>query len=383
MRCPLYGELQAFIDGETDDIRSKEIEEHLLGCQKCRDDYNELLEINHFTNKKLEIYNKAIDADDVIDITVKKFQDTTKNSKFDLRRVGINYMIKNKRILASTCAVLILTLCISVQPVRAAISNALSIFRVENVKSIGMTVEDLTKLQREISSHKAQIDLDKLGKINTTGGETVELSPGEINKLTDFKVLLPSMELLKVIKTSSITPAHIQFDLNITNTNNLLTSLGAEPGKLLPTNLDGKSFSIDLPRTVNVDYDLNGKNINLIETQSPQLQVPAGVDVDEIYNAMIELPILPDNLQKQLRSIKDWKNTIYVPVVKSQMEEVDINGARGYVSDNGILGDLKNSQRVNKSSNSSFVIWFKDKVFYEVCGNASKEELINIAKSMR
>jgi hypothetical protein len=380
MRCPLEGEIQEYIDGETDNNRSMEIEEHLLECHKCKAVYNQLTELNDFVEGKLNIYNESVSED--TNVCIKPFMKDSEQLKINFRRVGYYNMLKNKRIFSTVCAVLVIALCISVQPVRAAISNALSIFRVENVKSLAISVEDLTKIQREISSHKSFIDLDKLGNINTSGGEKQALTLSEINKVTDFKVLMPTLNLPSDSSIYTITPTTVKFNLNIANVNNLLASFGAE--KPLPNTLSGKAFSIDIPRTVNIQYYINEKHISIIETKTPQLQVPADVNVDEIYSSLIALPILPDSLQRQLKSIKDWKTTMYVPVVESQMDEVDINGVKGYASATGILRDNGSIVKDNvKDKDSSYVIWFKDGVFYEINGNVDRNELINIAKSMR
>lgn len=385
MRCPMEGEIQAYIDGETDLAVSEEIKEHLLGCPACMNTYNSLIEINNFIEEKLFIYDKSIYENN--DISIKPFKKIRSDTKINLRRVGYDIMLKNRKILASACAVLMLVLCITIQPVRAAISSALSIFRVENVKSISINVGDLTKIQREIAAHKSNIDLDKLGSVKTTGGKPREISAADASSIPDFKVLIPAINpgLSSRIKTTD--PGRIQFDLNIANVNSLLSSLGAD--KLLPESLNGKTFSIDVPRMLNIEYTNGTKRINIIETKTPELQVPSDVNVDELYNSLTELPILPDNLQRQLKSIKDWKNTMYVPVVESHMDEIDINGVKAFASDikteaaDGSKTSDSISSETNEQKMSSYVIWFKDGVFYEVNGNVDRSELINIAKSMR
>ena len=84
-----------------------------------------------------------------------------------------------------------------------------------------------------------------------------------------------------------------------------------------PAEVDGKTFRIDFSRQVMLSYNIEGKkNIGLTEIKAPEISVPQGVDVDALYASLVELPVLPENMQKQLKSIKDWKSTLYIPVME-------------------------------------------------------------------
>jgi hypothetical protein len=158
----------------------------------------------------------------------------------------------------------------------------------------------------------------------------------------------------------------------VKNVNEIMKSYGAS--KLLPNDIDGKTFKIDFASMAAINYRINDKSIEIIQTKSPQVTVPEGVNVDEVYNAVVEMPIIPQNLQAQLKSIKDWKNTLYIPVVESKVTEVDINGAKGYIA-----SDRSNSE----STPHTQVIWYNKGVIYSVSGKIDSNEILNIAKSMR
>ncbi|MDP4091548.1 MAG: DUF4367 domain-containing protein, partial [Bacillota bacterium] len=154
-------------------------------------------------------------------------------------------------------------------------------------------------------------------------------------------------------------------------------SLGAK--ELLPRSLDGKTFTINLPRQLNLQYIINGSSCSILETKSPEILAPEDVNIDEIYNSLVNLPVIPQDLQSRLKSIKDWKNTMYIPFVQSSMEEVDINGTKGYASDINSL----NGKAQDPNNPQSAVIWYKDGVFYGIQGQGCKEDIISLARAMR
>jgi hypothetical protein len=281
-------------------------------------------------------------------------------------------MLKSKKVAAAACAVLLVTAGVTVEPVKAALSSALSIFRVENVKGITITLEDMQQIQQKLSSGQGEISLDKMGSIKMQGGERRTSSQEEVKNLTDFAVAFPSALKGTTPTINIVQPRTIDFTLNVDNVNQIMKSYGA--AKLLPGSIDGKTFKVDFASIAAINYSISGKPIEIIQTKSPEITVPEGVNVDEVYNAVVDMPIIPQNLQAQLKSIKDWKNTIYIPVVESKATEVDINGAKGYMAT-----DKSNSD----STPETQVIWYNKGVIYSVSGKVDSKEILSIARSMK
>jgi hypothetical protein len=160
----------------------------------------------------------------------------------------------------------------------------------------------------------------------------------------------------------------MEFTLNVPSINKVLKSFGTKT--LLPESLDGKTFQVDFPRLVYLNYAESSKGtFNIVQTKVPEIKAPEGVNPDDIYNSLLSMPLIPDNIKKQLRSATDWKNTLYIPVVDSKSQEVSINGAKGYIM----------------SSNSQFtdIVWYNKGVLYSIGGSMNKDELTKIAESVR
>lgn len=374
MKCPGNEILQTYIDGELDIGIKKEVEGHLLTCAKCSDALNVLKENDDFVFNKLSGYKRFWDELPAPAAAAPKPGQPEK--PIPLHEKGVPYFMtllsKYKKIAASACALVLVTTCVTVQPIRAAISDALSIFRVENVKGITVTMEDLYQIRDKLKQKNSELNLDNIGKIKRSGGEQKRISNEEALNLPDFHVSFPSQ--LADVRPDIMTmePATMEFTLNVANLNEILKSLGAK--KTLPESADGKTLRINFPRQVVLKYTNGDKSYTVTQTKSPELQVPEEVNVDEIYNSMIELPILPEDIQRQLKSIKDWKNTLYIPVIDKQTEEVDINGVKGF---------LYTQENPRTNTVQSWLVWYTNGVATGIQGNMDKDEAITLARSMR
>lgn len=281
-------------------------------------------------------------------------------------------MLKNKKTIALICTAILAVAIINGQTVNAAISKTLSIFRAQDLKGVTVTLDDIQQIQSKLSSGQGEISLEKMGNIKVQGGQKKVSSKEDVKNITDVTVAFPSVLDGVVPSVNVVEPTAIEFTLKAENVNEIMKSYGAT--KLLPANIDGKTFKIDFASQVTMNYSINNKPITIMETKSPEITVPDDVDIDAVYDAVVEMPIIPQRLQSQLKSMKDWKSTLYIPVIESEMTEVNINGAKGYMSK-----DYGNSEENSELA----VIWYDKGIIYVVSGQVDSEELLKIAKSVK
>ncbi|QLY80263.1 DUF4367 domain-containing protein [Clostridium intestinale] len=282
------------------------------------------------------------------------------------------YMLKNKKTIALICTAILAVAIINGQTVNAAISKTLSIFRAQDLKGVTVTLDDIQQIQSKLSTGQGEINLEKMGNIKVQGGQKKVSSKEDVKNITDVTVAFPSVLDGVVPSVNVVEPTAIEFTLNVENVNEIMKSYGAT--KLLPANIDGKTFKINFASQVTMNYSINNKPITIMETKSPEITVPDDVDIDAVYDAVVEMPIIPQRLQSQLKSMKDWKSTLYIPVIESEMIEVNINGAKGYMSKD--YGD-------SEENSESAVIWYDKGIIYVVSGEVDSEELLKIAKSVK
>jgi hypothetical protein len=188
MKCPEEGMLQALIDNELTMDERDEILSHLEECEDCRRAYEKLEESNSFAMDKIMLYRDFCSEDSRV--PVRPFDKKQLGLMYIFRKGVMPFMVKYKKLGTAACAALLIAVCVFVQPVNAAVSNFLSIFRVENVKGITVTLDDLKQIRDEINAHKSEIDMDKLGRINMQGGQKIWISQSEAKKISDFLHLL-------------------------------------------------------------------------------------------------------------------------------------------------------------------------------------------------
>ncbi len=365
MKCLSEGSIQAYIDNELSDTQMEEVEMHLFQCEKCKEIYMELKSVNSFTVEKLQDYKEEFNINPI----------KTRNMNIEIKKKKGEFKImkKYKKIAVAACAVLAITTCVSVKPIRAAVINAASIFRANDIKGVNISLDDVKKLQSELEKHKTDINIDKIGKVKYQGGEQKNTTMDEAKKTLPFTILTP--ENMSSNDTESISmdsPSKMDFTLNVENINQVLKSLGGK--KLFPKDLDGKTFSLNIAGTLNINYkdSKTNKKIYITESKIPEIIAPDEATVDEIFNALSDLSVLPYDMQKQLKSMKDWKSTLYVPSVGNKLEEMNINGMKA-------IGSFETI----KEEKHSKILMLKDSVLISIDGNVDKNELLEIIKSMR
>ncbi|KPU42501.1 hypothetical protein OXPF_42860 [Oxobacter pfennigii] len=391
MKCPDTGKLQEYIDCELDINLKKEVENHISGCDKCSKTVKKLKENDDFTFSKLKNL-RAFSEDNFVPTHILHTNAPSEINgikQFESKKGVNNFMIKHKKAITAAIISAAVITCITVQPVRTAIASTLSIFRVQKMEAVSITLNDIKEIRDKLSSSNPEIDMDKIGKIKIDGGEYVNVTQEELKTKAGFDPAFPSaLEDIKA-EIGVALPASMELTLNVPNINEILKTLGAE--KLLPSDIDGKTFTVDFSSGVNLNYSTDKKYINIAQTMAPVIHVPDNVDVDSIYESLVELPLIPQNLRNQLLSIKDWKTTLPIPVIEEETEEIDLNGTKAFLftkdfEDASVTIEHSSggTQKIpDKNSDYSSIMWYKDGIIYNISGNISGDEIVDIAKSMR
>lgn len=355
MKCLNEGYIQAYIDRELDKNEIREVEAHLFDCEKCKALYREMNSANNLVRDSLMAYKK--------DLIYEKLENSLNNKK------GVfDNMKRYKSVIVAAGLVLVITTCIAVKPIRAAISDMVSIFRIQELKSVNISLNDINKLKEAIKNQESNIDIDKIGKVNYQGGEKESVTIEGAKNSLSFAVLTPRDIALTSINDATISkPSQVDFTLDVDNVNQILKSLGEN--NIFPKELDGKTFTLKMGGVLEFSYnDKNNKYINITESKVPEIFAPSGINIDELFNALSGLSILPPAMQSQLKTMKDWKSALYIPNVDNRLEELNINGTKAVYS-------------MDKEYSSILVL--KDGVLIGIRGNVSKSEIIDIVKSLR
>ena len=399
MKCCSSGELRAYLDGELTALENDQIREHLEFCPDCACALSRLRQtdsvlVSALTGYAQELSKSPVDADRAWSrfshaattamgcsgpiAATSPVQSTT------LMKGWVSFLKTYRKGIATVAAVAALAVAFSFTPVRQAAAGFLTIFRVERVQTLTLDPNDMTKIFSALQAGNAKVDLRNLGKIEVTGREAQSETTREaLLKSADFKVKLPAAQPrgYRVPTYFAREAVTVKFTFNVQNINKVLKSLGSD--KLFPQSVDGKTVALVLPPQAIVQYltEDNGKGyITITQSRGPELQVPPGVDMEAIREALLAVPILPENLRTQLASIRDWQRTAIIPNVKGSSTEVMVGNDRGVFFSPGGNSTPGGSPTPGRHS---LLVWPSDGVITMIGSNLSPEESLALAASLK
>lgn len=302
-------------------------------------------------------------------------------------------MFKKRFIVLGVVAIVVCSILIP--PVRAAAESALSIFRVEETKTIRITVSDLEDMMAFMKNEGAALkpgagapDEQALPEDVT---ELMERVKSEVRTLTDirefnaFPFTLPAALKGETPTLSAVESQTQPITLDTAKVNETLKKLGATT--LLDVSLNGTEFSVSTPPFIVAEYD----DVILAATQTARIDAPDDV-LSGIKSGILSIPAIPEALRAQLAAINPRTRDVYLPVIEGLGRETDLGGATGYIYASGdlaqVLGMLPgfadDAQLAQlQSENASVLIWTRDGVLYCLAGALSDSALSQIARSIR
>lgn len=257
-----------------------------------------------------------------------------------------------------------------------ALAAMLRTFRVQHISGVEIGQNDYEKLLAALEQggvSAGELSLDKFGTLtHSGGGKPQELSLKEAKAA--FGGAFKALPGAKAEQTSARLEPQLQvtFKLHVDEVNRLLKRLGGKT--MFPSGADEQPIVATLPSSLQVsERSDNGKGSSrsLVQMKQPTLDVPAGVDVEQVRKAVLELPFLPDSVRSKLENATDWKQTLFVPTRGGKMTTTSIGGREVIVTD----GDSRYS-----------AIWLDGSYLYYLSGDggayASEEALLDDVKEI-
>lgn len=281
---------------------------------------------------------------------------------------------------------------ILIQPVRAVAESALAIFRVNDVKTITITVTDLQDIIAGFKSSGVFPPKDMSGQTkNDNGAQAHDNLKSQIKSLnsvrdfTAFSFSLPTALKSETPKLYATDSESKTITLDTTEINAELKKMGA--ATMLDSSLNGSEITVDTPASVTAEYS----DVTLIATQSAYIDAPDAA-TDSLWKSVLSIPAIPDDLRVQLAAIDPKTRDIYLPVIEGLGRETDLGSTTGYIYSSSDLAqvaslfpELIGSTQLTmlQSENQSALIWVRKGVLYCLSGQKSDSELSQIARSIK
>ncbi|MGB9859275.1 MAG: anti-sigma factor family protein [Moorellaceae bacterium] len=340
--CLDEGLLQAYLDGELDVAHAVKVARHLSSCPACRERAAALEELSMEVSSVLGAYRRATEA-----VVSSRRASCRVLPAFGNRPPagepvkvfgGISQKIRRmkdmvrryKWVYGMAAAVLALVLLLSWAPSRSLASQFLNIFRMEKIQVVKLTPEDMEQLNKLFNGQGGEANILNFGRVEVQKPEKalVEVEPEQVAAFSGLQLDLPTTlagrkrVAIRVEQSPTIT-----FTPDVEKLNSYLKKHG---GVLLPAELAGKSFTLNIPPLVWADYGPPGKGFTLYAARDLTIDAPQGVDPVALREALLSLPFLPDNFRRQLAAINDWQHTLPIPETRDmRVREITVNGHQG------------------------------------------------------
>jgi len=369
--CYHEGILQAYLDGELSREQQRELEDHLKICRQCRQSLDELTNIQNFTVDKMSNYLDGITDQGHSHETRPK----TSYKEVGKMTGGLSGFIKKyRRAVAVAAATIALVATFTFPAVRSVAGEFLTIFRMEKVQTISIDPQDLHELKLALEEGTSKVDVRNFGQVEVTGKqETFPVTISQAAESVDFSLKMPQLQGFGEPELKMITTNTLSLTLDVDNVNMLLQAMNSP--KMLPRELNGKTFNLNMPNTIVANYNSEDNNIMVAQAKSPELKAPKGVNVSVIRDALLSIPALPENLREQLLAVSDWQHTVLIPNVNGESEELQVNGVQGVF--------IKAPSEQTRNDHFNALVWQKDGVVYSIAGaNLEKNTALEIARQM-
>ena len=157
----------------------------------------------------------------------------------------------------------------------------------------------------------------------------------------------------------------------------VLTALGIDD-LTVPPGLDGQVVTIEVPPIARILYDNGEKQIGLVQSRSPVVSFPAGVDLASFAEIGLRLLGLGRAEAYDLAQSIDWRSTLLVPVPLSAatFHRVEVQNGTGLAIE---AGDPTSQRRPGES----VVLWSNADSVYALRGPMRAADLLLMAQSVQ
>ncbi len=282
---------------------------------------------------------------------------------------------RTKRWLSAGMAALLAGLLLLSPSGQKVMASMLSTLRIQHFETVSLTKTDLDAIRQAIvegTKADQQFNLKRYGDIELrSGGEARMLHMDEANQLAGHALKqLPGVSLQEVTYQPQ---QKLILKLHTSQINTLIALLGG--GTSFPKSADGKPIELHLPGTFLMQASKSGTGTasgkRLTQLPAPSLDVPEGVDLEQVRQAILDLPMLPDAIRSKLAGIGDWRHTLPIPANADQARSLIILGQEAVLSAN---------------DHGRSLIWLQDGWVYELKGSnidyPSDDTLIHEAQGL-
>jgi anti-sigma factor RsiW len=387
------GQLKSYLDHELSPTEWEKVDAHLTGCIDCRVELDALArqadQINvslvALTPHTLTVPSSVTAARQRLQERLIEKEDQTMLQKIFSRRYRPAWV--------AICVILVLAVAMAFPPVQAIANSFLGLFRVQQFTVVqvnpGNLPEQLGSASQLEYMFTQDVDIQE-------GGEPQDVaSAAEASQFAGIPVRLP-VGMNGEQKLSVLPGMQATFNVDMEHVQALLNEIGMADIQL-PENLDGATVTVEVLDGVSAQYgecefdpeeahasgyDPDSQEIprlskctTLIQTPSPIVNAPPGLDIAKIGEAFLQVMGMSTEDAAHFAQNIDWTTTFVIPIPRygTSYQDVLIDDVTGTL----ILQDLEDHP------NQYMLLWVKDDIVYALTGPGDRSTALRIANSLK
>jgi hypothetical protein len=286
--------------------------------------------------------------------------------------------------LAVFAAVLVAGLIFFYPPAQATAQGFLDLFRVRRFSAIAVDPARLQQIQNTNIDFQGMIG-KSVQKVKTPDSPALVADVAAATKAAGFAVrvpqTLPSGYSLQEIRVQGESIVNVTADT--AKLQSLLDALQINDIKP-PAKLNGAVITLRKPAMVMLSYTTGRDPVTLIQGPSPEVTLPAGVNLADLGEIGLRILGMSPNEAKQFASAIDWRTTLLVPVPtnSASFREVDVHGAKGVLITTGGTGGAS-FRPADGARQRSLLIFSEGDMVYGLDGGPVGTELVDMANSLK
>jgi hypothetical protein len=145
--------------------------------------------------------------------------------------------------------------------------------------------------------------------------------------------------------------------------------------------LDGRSFTVDMPQAIRQHITGNGREVEFVQAPSPEMELPPGTDLSRLGEIGLRVLGMDAASARRTAASIDWKSTLVVPLPldATSFREVTVHGQKGLLVNS--KGEAASSG--GRPRSGALLLWSENGRMFALAGDARDLDLVQMAESVR
>lgn len=378
--CRTEGELRALLDAELRAGALASTKAHVEGCAACRQRLAQLEADSAWASTRLSGLAPASgEAPPAAGAWARLSEEIRNQPSWTQRMANMFGFTKQRRpALVALALVALVAFAFTLEPVRVAAGDFLSIFRVRQFAVVPVGPEHAERMEELGALLEQNFFLSEPIILAEPEPRTVSTSE-EASQAVGFTVRTPGyvpQDFVPVPGIEVTGQAVGQFEVDLELARSLFEMMELDPA-LLPDSLGENPLKVTVPPTAIQVWKHEGHtSLTFIQGPGPMVEFPSDVDPEALGTAALQLLGVNEREARRMSEAIDWTSTLVLPIPTdvASFREVSIDGVTG----------LSISERYNPERGvHSALMWQNRGIVYFLEGNVSTETMMDVAYSIQ